>query len=203
MLPRDEWDIFDPEVLTALLAFDKGEQLLTEYLECRRIIEIEAAGLAAERATDEDRREMASAFERMVEDAEKSTTSAAAESRYRDADIQFHRSILRATKNRALASTAEPIYEALRVVLPSLVHPEARTRRAVPSTPRSCLQSRPDNRRRLGKQCANITTRRRSLCVCTSKNWRPPAPEAPQSLRWPCQNHRSRKRPLADVRRRM
>src|ERR687890_1763262 len=50
--PDDRWDVFDPDVLAALLDGAQGAEILTEYLECRRILEIEAAGLAAERATE-------------------------------------------------------------------------------------------------------------------------------------------------------
>ncbi len=46
---RERWDLFDPDVITAALAGRGAEHLLNEYLECRRIIEIEAAGLAAHR----------------------------------------------------------------------------------------------------------------------------------------------------------
>src|SRR3954470_22921879 len=49
--PRAHWDLFDPDVIAASLAGAGAESLLSEYLECRRIIEIEAAGLAAERVT--------------------------------------------------------------------------------------------------------------------------------------------------------
>src|SRR3954470_14732151 len=40
----DRWDVFDPEVLAALLECEQGADILGEYLECRRILEIEAAG---------------------------------------------------------------------------------------------------------------------------------------------------------------
>ena len=46
----DDWDVFDPDVLAATLDSERGSEVLAEYLECRRILEVEAAGLAAERA---------------------------------------------------------------------------------------------------------------------------------------------------------
>src|SRR5689334_8991213 len=49
--PREDWDLFDPDVIAASLAGSAAVELLGEYLECRRIVEIDAAGLAAERAT--------------------------------------------------------------------------------------------------------------------------------------------------------
>lgn len=44
------WDVFDPDVLAATLDSAGGTDVLTEYLECRRLLEVEAAGMAAERA---------------------------------------------------------------------------------------------------------------------------------------------------------
>src|SRR5690242_16927348 len=41
--PREDWDLFDSDVIEASLAGPGAQHLLTEYLECRRIIEIEAA----------------------------------------------------------------------------------------------------------------------------------------------------------------
>src|SRR4051794_17118477 len=47
--PR-EWNVFDPDVLAVMLDTRQGGGVLAEYLECRRILEVEAAGLAAKRA---------------------------------------------------------------------------------------------------------------------------------------------------------
>src|SRR3954452_13554481 len=48
--PEADWDVFDPEVLTALVRAGRAIHLLGEYLESRRILEVEASGLAADRA---------------------------------------------------------------------------------------------------------------------------------------------------------
>src|SRR5215212_1038449 len=45
--PEDHWDRMDPDVLGALLRGRHGATILGEYLEGRRIVEVEAAGLAA------------------------------------------------------------------------------------------------------------------------------------------------------------
>src|SRR3712207_1833626 len=45
------WDMFDLDVIAACLAGEGSARVLAEYLECRRVLEISAAGLAAERAT--------------------------------------------------------------------------------------------------------------------------------------------------------
>jgi DNA-binding FadR family transcriptional regulator len=48
------WDVFDPDVLAATLESGHGGDVLAEYVECRRILEIEAAGMAAQRASTRD-----------------------------------------------------------------------------------------------------------------------------------------------------
>src|ERR1043165_8690266 len=63
--PGDEWDGVDPDVLAALLEGEHGAAILAEYLECRRILEIEAASLAAERATEAHLAKLSDAFARM------------------------------------------------------------------------------------------------------------------------------------------
>jgi GntR family transcriptional repressor for pyruvate dehydrogenase complex len=65
------WDLFSPEVLKALLASPRGADVLREYLECRRILEIEAAGLAAERADEPALDALQEALERMTASAER------------------------------------------------------------------------------------------------------------------------------------
>src|SRR5438552_2789229 len=76
---RKEWDIFDRDILTALIHAADSAGALGEYLESRRILEIEAAGLAAERATAEDLTDLSDAFARMTDSAEQARTNPAAE----------------------------------------------------------------------------------------------------------------------------
>ena len=49
--PEQDWDVFDPDVLAALVRSERAPHVMVEYLEARRLLEVEAAGLAAERAT--------------------------------------------------------------------------------------------------------------------------------------------------------
>src|ERR671937_262253 len=51
---QDYWDVFDADVLAAILDGERGSEVLAEYLECRRLLEVQAAGLAAERASKAD-----------------------------------------------------------------------------------------------------------------------------------------------------
>ena len=52
--PSSDWDMFSVDVIEAVLEHQGGAKLLGDYLECRRLLEIEAAGLAARRATGDD-----------------------------------------------------------------------------------------------------------------------------------------------------
>ena len=66
-----------------------------ELFEVRRIVEAEAAALAAERATKAQLARMRAAIDAMAE-------GLASEDRFIDADLRFHLTIAEATKNRIL-----------------------------------------------------------------------------------------------------
>ena len=85
----EHWNIFDPDVLVALLATSGGQRTLTDYLDCRQILEVAAAGLAAERATSAQVAAIETAFHGM-EDAAGLPTSDASERRFHEADLGFH-----------------------------------------------------------------------------------------------------------------
>src|ERR1700741_1842207 len=51
--PRADWDLFDADVIAVALGGAAAVSLLGDYLECRRMIEIAGAGLAAARASGE------------------------------------------------------------------------------------------------------------------------------------------------------
>src|SRR6187455_876085 len=65
VLPEREWDTLDPYVLAGLLRGGRGAKTLADYVEARRLLEVEAAGIAAERATPEDLEELERAYEHM------------------------------------------------------------------------------------------------------------------------------------------
>src|SRR5689334_4865951 len=81
-----DWDVFDPAVLAALVAAGRAGHLLGEYLESRRILEVEAAGLAAERATPVAVERLAGSFEAMRRAAQRARRNSAAEPLYHQAD---------------------------------------------------------------------------------------------------------------------
>jgi len=129
--PRDSWDLFDVDVLTAALASPDADRLLGEYLECRRIIEVEAAGLAAERATRERIGALEDRFEAMVA-AVAIRPAREQERAYHAADVAFHVALVEATGNAPLASLVKRVDDALLAARYPLARPAYRRTRAIP-----------------------------------------------------------------------
>jgi DNA-binding FadR family transcriptional regulator len=127
----EEWDVFDPDVLAATLDSERRGDVLAQYLECRRVLEVEAAGLAAQRATRQHVRALEKAFARMEESA-KRPPSQAAERLFHEADIAFHQTLVAATGNRALGGLIERIHSALLLARFPLARPQYRQERALP-----------------------------------------------------------------------
>lgn len=111
----DQWDTFDPEILAASLVSERGEAVLDHYFEVRRIVETEAAALAAGRATEADRKRMREALETMTAAAEETIRNPGdqrAVRRFREGDGGFHEAIIGATGNPALQRLARRIHMA-------------------------------------------------------------------------------------------
>jgi len=125
------WDLFDPDVLAATLDSERSGDVLAEYLECRRVLEVEAAGFAAERATKKDLEQMSRALARMEESSER-PPSHAAEELFHEADIAFHQVLIGATGNRPLGGLVERIHSALLIARFPLARPQYRQERALP-----------------------------------------------------------------------
>jgi GntR family transcriptional repressor for pyruvate dehydrogenase complex len=125
------WNVFDPDVLGVMLESERSTEILGQYLECRRILEVEAAGLAAERASQEDLEPAAAALHRMEESARR-PPSQAAEELFHEADIAFHQALIAATGNRALGGLVERIHSALLLARYPLARPQYRFQRSLP-----------------------------------------------------------------------
>jgi DNA-binding FadR family transcriptional regulator len=130
--PEDRWDTLDPAVLAALLAGPRSAAVLGEFLESRRILEIEAAGLAATRADEGDVARMTDAFTAMGKAAEEANQGPAAERRFHEADIGFHRAVIHATKNSTLGALASSIHGAMLEARYPLARPQLRAGRTLP-----------------------------------------------------------------------
>lgn len=95
VLPRERWNLLDPEVLAWAFAGEPDVEFVRDLFELRSIIEPAAARLAALRRSKEDVRLMREALAAMRRHT--LTTEAG-----RAADRDFHDAILRATGNQAM-----------------------------------------------------------------------------------------------------
>ena len=91
---RARWQLFDPDVIAwRAKAGTVDKALIADLMELRRIIEPQAAKLAALRATDSQRRELGYAYEAMA-------AAVAGNGAYVPADLAFHTVILSACHNQ-------------------------------------------------------------------------------------------------------
>jgi DNA-binding FadR family transcriptional regulator len=95
VLPRDRWNLLDPDVLAWAFAGEPDIGFVRGLFELRSIVEPAAAALAAERRDDGDVDALSEALNRMQEHTLASESG-------RAADRDFHTAILRATRNDAL-----------------------------------------------------------------------------------------------------
>ncbi len=103
---RAAWRDLSHEILAARLEIGADDGILRESLELRRVIETEAAALAAERATDDD----LAAMRRHLEVLERSSGDPQA---YAVQDVAFHDAVLRATHNRLFLQLIDSMRELL------------------------------------------------------------------------------------------
>lgn len=102
--PRQEWNVYAPEVIRWRLGGPDRLRQLHELSQLRSAIEPLAARLAASGATDPQRRELAEAVAQMRRHAHEADQQA-----YLDADIRFHRTLLSASGNPMLAALTEVV----------------------------------------------------------------------------------------------
>jgi GntR family galactonate operon transcriptional repressor len=105
--PHSNWNRLDVDVLVWQTSGGATKSFVKHLFELRRMIEPEAAALAAERAGPAERAEIAATF-RAMEVAEEVQASI-------DADLAFHRAIVRATGNILLAAFSPAIEASLAV----------------------------------------------------------------------------------------
>ncbi|WP_028060977.1 FadR/GntR family transcriptional regulator [Candidatus Solirubrobacter pratensis] len=129
--PREKWDLFDEYVLSAALGGAAAVESLGAYLECRRIIEVEAAGLAAERCAPEHVAALEARFAAMV-DATRERDRRRREQRFHEADVAFHVALIEGTGNPPLVLLVRRIYTALMAARFPLARPAYRRTRALP-----------------------------------------------------------------------
>ncbi|RHW18917.1 FadR family transcriptional regulator [Sphingomonas gilva] len=103
---REKWHMLDPDVLSWIFEFEPGEDLLNSLFELRKIVEPEAAALAAERRTDEHIAIMAEALDGMEEHS-------LAVEEGRIADQKFHAALLDASNNPFLVTLTSGVQAAV------------------------------------------------------------------------------------------
>lgn len=103
---RSTWDLFDPDVLSAVIAAEGRLDVLRDHVECRRMPEVEAAAVLPVNPTNERR--------------------------FHGADLAFHQAIMAATGNRALGILTEKVHSALLVARQPTARPAYSLRRAIP-----------------------------------------------------------------------
>lgn len=108
ILPEEQWNMFDTDVLKWILESNPSLHLLKEFLQMRMAIEPEAASLAAKYANQEDINRIEKAITKM-------TAAKAGLEDPLQADIDFHISILYASKNRFFIQLREFVQTALNV----------------------------------------------------------------------------------------
>jgi GntR family transcriptional regulator, galactonate operon transcriptional repressor len=92
VLPRAQWNLFDPVVLAWHGSATFDAKLIADLVELRRAIEPMAARLAAERAAPEQVDELRSAYDAMA--------AARLRADYIRADLKFHGALVRACGNQ-------------------------------------------------------------------------------------------------------
>jgi DNA-binding FadR family transcriptional regulator len=102
VLPRERWNLLDPEVLGWAFAGEPDLEFVRSLFELRAIVEPAAARLAALRRDKTDLKVMKNALAIMRSDT--LTTEAG-----RAADREFHNAILRATRSPALVALSASI----------------------------------------------------------------------------------------------
>ncbi|HEX8302792.1 FadR/GntR family transcriptional regulator [Sphingomonas sp.] len=103
---RAKWHLLDPDVLSWIFEFEPDDHLLASLFELRKIVEPEAARLAAERRTDTHLTQMSDALAGMMRH-----TLAVEEGRL--ADQNFHAALLDASGNPFLASLTSSVSAAV------------------------------------------------------------------------------------------
>ncbi len=111
ILPRKNWNLFDPDVLVWRLQIEDKTTFLKDVTEVRRLIESEAAKQAARRATAIEIGEIKSVLNQLKEMLNDQTNYDYGA--YLSLDIRFHAMILEASHNDLLAQIGRTIRDAV------------------------------------------------------------------------------------------
>lgn len=117
--PRNEWNMLDADIIAWTAVSGDRERFIDDFAEVRRLIEPEAAALAAKRARRREVADLLAAVEEMelaIGDDERSL----------EADLRFHSLLVQASHNAILASFQTSLSAMLRVDFEiAMTQPEA------------------------------------------------------------------------------
>ncbi len=99
---RDVWHLLDPDVLSWIFQMNPDKGLVVDIFELRKIVEPEAAALAAQRRTARHLKAMATALDGM-------SFHSLAKQEGQDADRDFHTALLEASGNLVMRSLTSSI----------------------------------------------------------------------------------------------
>ncbi len=110
---RDQWNLFDPDILLWTLKSGDKRIFLQKVTEVRKIIESEACRYAAKRATDAEMTKIQSRYDEM--EAALADASTYDYNLYLEKDMAFHTSILDACHNELLAQIGHTMRRAVQL----------------------------------------------------------------------------------------
>jgi DNA-binding FadR family transcriptional regulator len=113
--PAEDWNMLDAEVVQAFAQAGHGPDLHAELVEVRLLVEVPAAGLAAERARKAHIADLTDAHRRMAVTAEVEVVGGWPDL-YAEAQADFHRALARAVDNRPLQRLLNEVQEAVRAL---------------------------------------------------------------------------------------
>jgi DNA-binding FadR family transcriptional regulator len=107
--PFTQWNVLDPIVATALLSGPHKHRLLLELTDCRALLEVGAARMAATRASTTALEEITSGVDRLDSIARRSYAERG------EAEVAVHRAIVTAAANATLQRMVQPALDATQV----------------------------------------------------------------------------------------
>jgi len=111
VLPRENWNLFDPDVLAWRLQIEDKTTFLKNVTEVRRLIESEAARQAARRATNSeiaDIKDTLTQMQTILSDGNRYVYE-----NYLEIDILFHAKVLKASHNDLLSQIGSTVRNAV------------------------------------------------------------------------------------------
>jgi DNA-binding FadR family transcriptional regulator len=106
--PRDDWNLLDPDLLVWSMEIEPNPEFVLSLIEARQVIEPAAARFAALRANATDLAVIEDAYRRMGE-----AKAASDFETFNEADIDFHKALLRASHNIVFQQMSTTIGAAL------------------------------------------------------------------------------------------